>query len=241
MGWDLRTKNGYDLFEMSSMLQKAIRRSDIPHASYAANEIGMCQRKYLWKRLLTVSAEDCFGIMTKEIIALKEADEYVNKGKKDGFNDVFVAKAIVLMCMARKNRDADYVACNFMRSDRPLTDEEYEEFVDYQQVEELRIQSEDDVPDYVFDCHTRKGKMAGKTHMDMFKTENESLVPHQMSLFDMAGFQPYYDHHEMAGDLNGREMAQGRRYGEGREADPTHNGKDLKVPTEPNWGSYKMA
>ena len=64
---------------MSSMIQKAIRRCDIPHAAYAANELGGKYRKYLWKRLLTVSAEDCYGIMTKEIVALQQADELLNK------------------------------------------------------------------------------------------------------------------------------------------------------------------
>ena len=79
MGYNLKTTNGYDLFEMSSMIQKAIRRCDIPHAAYAANELSGKYRKYLWKRLLTVSAEDCYGIMTKEIVALQQADECVNK------------------------------------------------------------------------------------------------------------------------------------------------------------------
>lgn len=63
------------------MIQKAIRRCDIPHAAYAANELSGKYRKYLWKRLLTVSAEDCYGIMTKEIVALQQADECVNKSE----------------------------------------------------------------------------------------------------------------------------------------------------------------
>lgn len=84
MAFKLATPNGYDLFEMSSMIQKAIRRSDIPHAAYAANELAFKYRNYLWKRLLTVSAEDCYGIMTKEIVALQEADKYVNAKNKPG-------------------------------------------------------------------------------------------------------------------------------------------------------------
>ena len=120
MGYNPLTKNGYSMFEMSSMVQKAIRRCDIPHAAYAANELSVSYRGYLWKRLLTVSAEDCYGIMTKEIVALQKADEYVNAKAKPGqTNDLFIAKAVVLLCMARKNRDADYVACNFMWGDKP--------------------------------------------------------------------------------------------------------------------------
>ena len=155
MAFEALTKNGYNLFEMSSMIQKAIRRCDIPHAAYAANEMSVKYRAYLWKRLLTVSAEDCYGIMTKEIMALKEADDYVNQRNKPGeTNDLFIAKAVVLLCMAKKNRDADYVACNFMWGDQPLSDAEYEAFVDYHEVERLKAVSQFDVPDYVFDVHT---------------------------------------------------------------------------------------
>lgn len=104
---ELTTTHGYNLYDISSMLQKAIRRADVYHAAYAAAEMHPKFRTYLWKRLLTVSAEDCYGIITKEIIALQQADEFVN-GKK-GDNWLFIAKAVTLLCMARKNRDADYV------------------------------------------------------------------------------------------------------------------------------------
>ena len=49
------TKNGYSMYEMSSMIQKAIRRCDIPHAAYAAAELYPNFRTMLWNRLLTVS------------------------------------------------------------------------------------------------------------------------------------------------------------------------------------------
>ena len=183
------TKNGYSMFEMASMVQKAIRRCDIPHAAYAANELSVSYRAYLWKRLYTVSAEDCYGIMTKEIAALQQADEYVNAKAKPGqTNDLFIAKAVVLLCMARKNRDADYVACNFMWGDKPLTDEEYDEFVDYEIVERLKETVRFDIPDYVYDVHTYKGKARGATQMDFFRIENEALEPRQMNLFDYGDF-----------------------------------------------------
>ena len=125
MAGNPRTKNGYSMFEMSSMIQKAIRRCDIPHAAYAAAELYPSYRTLLWNRLLTVSAEDCYGIMTREIMALAQADERLN-GKKpaDKANMVFLAKAVILLCMARKNRDADYVACNYLWGNRRLTEGE---------------------------------------------------------------------------------------------------------------------
>ena len=232
--YKLLTKNGYNMYEMSSMLQKAIRRSDIQHAAYAANELSTKFRSYMWRRLLTCSAEDCYGIMTKEIMALKNADEYVNANSKGPKNDLFIAKAIVLLCMARKNRDADYVACNFMWGDRELTDEEYDEFVDYQQVAELEMNEGQRVPDYVYDCHTWQGKRKGLVARDMFQTENEALKPHQMSLFDYASFGGYYDHFKKTGEISPQSDKKWEKFMEGKETDPTHNGKDLVV-NEPRY------
>ncbi len=220
------TKNGYGMYEMSSMIQKAIRRCDIPHAAYAANELSVNYRKYLWKRLLTVSAEDCYGIMTKEIVALQQADEYVNaKAKPGATNDLFIAKAVVLLCMARKNRDADYVACNFMWGDRPLTDQEYEEFVDYKIVEELKAKDRFDIPGYVYDVHTARGRARGATQMDFFRTENESLEPRQMSLFDYGDFGGWYDRKREQGKLSPSDERRLEKFqADKRGTDPTHNG-----------------
>lgn len=228
MAYDLKTKNGYSMYEMSSMIQKAIRRSDVQHAAYAANELGEKYRAYLWRRLLTVSAEDCYGIMTKEIVALQQADEFVNKKNKPGYtNDLFIAKAVILLCMARKNRDADYVACNFMWGDRNLTDEEFDMYVDYKQVAELEMDGSQNVPGYVFDCHTARGKRNGKTALDMYVTEQAALEPHQMSLFDDGNWDGMRTHLEKRGALSSEEKAKWDRFQSGKVLDPTENGKNV--------------
>lgn len=238
MAYNLKTRNGYNMYEMSSMVQKAIRRADIPHACYAVNELSENFREYLWRRLLTVSAEDCFGIMTKEIVALKKADEITNTGRKKGeWTDIFLAKAVVLLCMARKNRDADYVALNFMWGDRLLTDEEFDEFVDYGIVEKLKTTTSFDIPEYVFDKHTRRGKAMGKNTLDFFREENEGLEPHQMSLFDYGSFGGWYDYCDRTDDLAPRTRREYPAFADGKETDPTHGGKDLVVK-EPNWGKF---
>jgi hypothetical protein len=54
--------------------QTAIRRADAKLAGYWALELwesGFGQ--YVWRRLLTVSAEDCWGILTQEVKALHDA------------------------------------------------------------------------------------------------------------------------------------------------------------------------
>ena len=56
------TKRGYEFGEVSSAMQKAIRRGDTRLAGYWALELWASgYGNYVWKRLLTVSAEDCWG------------------------------------------------------------------------------------------------------------------------------------------------------------------------------------
>lgn len=224
MAYDLRTKNGYNMYEMSSMIQKAIRRSDVVHAAYAANELAVRYRNYLWKRLYTVSAEDCYGVITKEIVALKQADDLVNERNKPGdTNDLFIAKAIILLCMCRKNRDADYVACNFMWGDKKLSKEELDEYFDPQKIAELEMDGTQSVPDYVFDVHTWKGKRNGKTKLDMIRDEQNALQPHQMGLFDNGSWGNLFEHEKG----NWKEEQRVKEFQKGKELDPTHYGQNL--------------
>ena len=77
----IRTVRGYDFFEVSSAMQKAIRRADAAVAGYFALELWTSgYRDYVWKRLFTISAEDCYGVITKEIEALWLCHELVIKG-----------------------------------------------------------------------------------------------------------------------------------------------------------------
>ena len=96
------TKRGYEFGEVSSAMQKAIRRADAKLAGYWALELwesGFGQ--YVWRRLLTVNAEDCqppprlpsglrsaqaisapldcWGILTQEIRALHDASTEINR------------------------------------------------------------------------------------------------------------------------------------------------------------------
>ncbi len=179
------TKNGHDMFEISSLLQKSIRRSDYANAGYAANELFGRYHDYLWKRLFTISAEDCFGIITKELVALKQADDFTNS-KYKGYdkNPLFVCKAVVLLLQAQKNRDADYFACNLMNSDITAPDE---------RLKSLLVDSTsrfNGIPNYTYDCHTRKGKMMGKTKDDMVRDEQAALNPHKEGIFDKESWDP---------------------------------------------------
>lgn len=101
------TESGYNLFDMLSMMQKAIRRGQYNEAGFAADQLKKTYRAAMWNRLLVISSEDCFGIITKEIIRLKQ--ENTNEA---------IARAVALLCRTRKSRDACYFSCNFVLASR---------------------------------------------------------------------------------------------------------------------------
>jgi replication-associated recombination protein RarA len=173
-----KTKNGYDFYECASAIQKAIRRNDIVVAEYFAVELWeMNYGNYVWKRLYTISAEDCFGIVTTEIEALHSGYQLVNKTADKPKGRIFLAKAVILLCQCRKCRDADHLNCLV---------------VDKITADDTRIAAAlDDVrsnpipiPAYTFDVHTRKGKKAGKTKEEFFEDEYNALEPRIPGLFD---------------------------------------------------------
>lgn len=105
------TETGYNMFDMLSMIQKAIRRGDYEHAGFAAEQLKNRYRTTMWNRLLVITAEDCYGVLTKEIFHLRKQDD----GFKDDQN---IANAVALMCKALKSRDACYFSCNFVAASR---------------------------------------------------------------------------------------------------------------------------
>jgi replication-associated recombination protein RarA len=179
-GMRLRTIRGYDFGEVSSAMQKAIRRGKLHTpvtGPWSCGPVGFGH--YVWKRLLTVSAEDCWGIITKEVKALHESYAMINanlSGRR-ARGRIFISKAVILLCASKKSRDADHLqnlVYDEMRGIDPDT-----------LADELRSAPEYvAVPDYAFDCHTRRGKAMGKTKADFFKAEQAALVPLEQGLFD---------------------------------------------------------
>ena len=176
----LRTIRHYNFSEVSSAMQKAIRRGDAALAGYWALELWSSGfGKYVWKRLLTISAEDCWGILTAEVKALHDSYLVVNDGvpAKQARGRIFISKAVILLCLAKKNRDADHLQ-NFVFDQQAGLDENT-------LAEELRSSEPYvQIPDYAYDCHTSAGKKRGKTKADFFKAEQAALEPFQPGLFD---------------------------------------------------------
>lgn len=171
----IRTIHGYDFFEVSSAMQKAIRRADARVAGFFALELWHSGfRDYVWKRLFTISAEDCYGLITREIEALWQGHELVNKGKQEARGRIFVSKAVLLLCECRKCRDADHLQ-NFVY-DRANVDVEH-------WINDVRAYPIE-IPPYTFDVHTRRGKKYGRTKAEFFREEYEALRPRVPGLFD---------------------------------------------------------
>lgn len=157
--YQLRTTRGYDFYEVASAMQKAIRRADAKVAGYFALELWHSgYTEYVWRRLFTISAEDCYGIITTEIESLYKAYLFINEKAKEPKGRVFVSKAVLLLCDAKKNRDADHLS-NLVY-DR--NDCDVEKWLD--DVRKGPIP----VPEYTFDVHTKKGKAKGRTKADFF-------------------------------------------------------------------------
>jgi replication-associated recombination protein RarA len=176
----LRTTRGYNFGEVSSAMQKAVRRADVKLAGYWALELWASGfGRYVWKRLLTISAEDCWGIITQEVKALHDGYLVVNENvpARQPKGRIFISKAVILLCLAKKSRDADHLQ-NFVYDLKAGLEEKklakaLEQAGDYVPI-----------PDYAYDCHTAKGKKMGRTKADFFKAEQKALEPFQPGLFD---------------------------------------------------------
>ena len=171
----IRTRNGYDFFEVSSAMQKAIRRGDTGVAGFFALELWESgYRDYVWKRLFTISAEDCWGLITSEVEALWQGHELVNKKSNEPKGRIFVSKCVILLCECAKCRDADHLQ-NFIYDRKDVDVERW-----INDVRRYPIP----IPPYTFDVHTRKGKKMGRTKKEFFKDELEALQPRIRGLFD---------------------------------------------------------
>jgi replication-associated recombination protein RarA len=173
----IKTVRGYALLEVASALQKAIRRGDAKRAGYWAVELFESgYQQYLWRRLLTISAEDCWGVITHEVEALFRSWQTIHK-QKPGAGRIFAAKAVILLSQARKCRDADHLT-NLIYDPKTIPDRQLEADLD-----EARKHPET-IPDYAFDCHTQKGRKMGKTKKQFFHDEFKALKPREKGLFD---------------------------------------------------------
>ena len=170
----LFTKHGRDFYVVTSLLQKSLRRGDATMAARAINELLPRYANYCWNRLMTVSAEDCADMVTGEIVALYDGWSKVNQGKADPTKGrIFFAKAVIILARARHSRDADEL--NLLVSDR-IPDDIFEAALG--EVEQTMDIDRDDfeIPSYVYDVHTQRGKAMGMTKQRFLVDEHHALT-----------------------------------------------------------------
>jgi len=162
MGFHLTTSRGYDFFEVTSALQKEIRRGNEEAAMYWALELSSKYDDFIWRRLAIIASED-IGPADNSISVLISVlgDNYKRIKKKSSkpTERIILSHAIIAMCKAEKTRAADDLACLISH-----------------EIENEGIKRE--IPDYALDFHTRRGKIAGRGWDHWFdescKLENEA-------------------------------------------------------------------
>jgi hypothetical protein len=173
----LSTKNGYDFFAISSLLQKSLRRGDVILAARACNELLPKYGNYVWNRLLTVSAEDCAELVTGEVIALYLAwckvskDSNPNTKPAQRGHRIFFQKAIVLLAKSKHSRDADELG--------QLVSDRMPKRVFEKALAEAQAIPDDEsfeIPEWVYDMHTSRGKRAGGTRDQFLRAEHDALM-----------------------------------------------------------------
>lgn len=160
MDFELKTLNGYDMFEVASALQKEIRRGNKQMAVFWGLELWRSNdnfrgyEEYLWRRLLVISAEDILHPFAPIVVkGLYDLYKTVDADKKK--HRIFITRAIVDLCNYPKNRNADHMQ---ILTDKMIENKELPE-----------------IPEYALDKHTKKGKMMGKTTRDFLIAEYEAL------------------------------------------------------------------
>lgn len=172
--YEIKTRNGYDFFEVASAFQKSIRRCDEKYSMFWAVELYESNyQKYAWKRMLIMASEDvglgdpnCIANM----VALKASYDYlVSLNDKHKPEKLPFTQAVLYLTHCKKSRYVDLAISVYW---------------DKNATEKL------EVPDYVFDMHTRKGKSMGRG-LDHFyneaaKINNANKLPNELEMEELA-------------------------------------------------------
>lgn len=197
-------------------LEKAIAHRDMDMMGYYIDKLRGDDRQYLWTILKDYADHHSQGVASEEIKALERADETLNgKKAKDKRDEIFISKAAMILCYAEDDRLASVFSNDGISSDKILDWSR----LDVKPIEDCVLEN-GKIPDYVFDCHTIKGKKAGKTDWDMTRDEQEALFPLYRAYFDDASWIYTYEQDFRNGVMNNASMAPIRKYAETHPANP---------------------
>src|SRR6187455_2039338 len=144
--YELITEGGYPMDEVTSALQKEIRRGNEKAALYWAIELNSKFPNVVWKRLVTIVTED-IGMANEPLVgtvsSLYMSVMNIRKESKTHDYDLCILSyAVLAMARSPKSREADDAVNEVLRERRTG-----------------RYVLE--VPDYAKDKHTRSGRAAG--------------------------------------------------------------------------------
>ena len=150
------TAGGYELGEVTSALQKSIRRNLESAAMFWAIEIESIQPTYLWNRLKIIASEDVGLADPMACVVIATLEQNYTDAKKRGSSStvMFLSHAILHLARANKSRLVDWFLLHAYRDPDKL-----------------------EVPDFALDGHTARGKRLGRGP-EYFLSESTRLEPH---------------------------------------------------------------
>jgi replication-associated recombination protein RarA len=157
--YKMTTKSGLDFYVVASAFQKAVRRCDVQQAMYWGTELYISgYDEYAWSRIIIMVSED-IGIaepnMPAQIYSLYEFYSMLKKKKnKHTPERLQFIHAINLIARSRKSRLVDnYLGMYF---------------------DKRNVHGQPEIPDYVYDMHTMKGKILKRGNDHFF--EHSALI-----------------------------------------------------------------
>jgi replication-associated recombination protein RarA len=144
----LTTKGGYNCAEVSSALQKCIRRGLEEQALFWATELDIAGfGEYVWKRLRIIASEDvglADSAVASTILALYQnwREQAKKKDVRHAPERLFLVHAVLILCRAPKSRTVDHALIAMYEAPR-------------------HGQSGSDqreIPDFALDRHTAAGR-----------------------------------------------------------------------------------
>ena len=185
---------------------------------YEMDVLRRSDREFLWDVLVDYSG-NCEVRIESEILALREADDIVNKRKKTLEKDeIFISKAAVLLCHCEDPDFESVCSSDIVRLDSSI----YWPAVNVKAIEDCALWG-GEIPGWVYDCHTLKGRKMGKTDWDMTTTEQAALYPLQRAYFDDASWIYTYEQDFENNAISIKGIQPIRKYAETHAANPVEH------------------
>jgi replication-associated recombination protein RarA len=143
---DLLTPAGYRCDEVTSALQKEVRRGHEREALFWATELALAgYTNYVWKRLRIIASEDVglaepmMAVLIRCLYENWQEQKKADKGAERHAN-LFLIHAVLALARAPKSRLVDHAHVVTMAAERPQLE----------------------IPDYALDMHTKAGRKQGR-------------------------------------------------------------------------------